>query len=84
MVNLLQCIPVSDVWDIMVEFPNCVEDTMYYGMAISSVILDVMVLVMPLPLIWGLQMSVRDKVAVSGIFLLGSLYVLLLLDLKKM
>ena len=48
---------------------------MYYGMAISSVILDVLILVMPLPLIWRLQMSVKDKVAVSGIFLLGSLFV---------
>ena len=74
MVNLLQCIPISDVWDITVEFPTCVEDTMYYGMAISSVILDVLILIMPLPLIWRLQMSVQDKVAVSGIFLLGSLY----------
>lgn len=42
-----------------------------YG--VSDVITDLMVLVTPIPIIWKLQMSSAQKVALSGVFLLGFL-----------
>ena len=45
------------------------------GFGISDVITDLMVLMIPLPIIWKLHMSNSNKAALSGIFLLGFLYV---------
>ena len=41
--------------------------------AISSIILDVLVLSMPWPMVGRLQMALRQKIAVLGIFMLGAM-----------
>ncbi|MCJ1371469.1 hypothetical protein MMC20_002686 [Loxospora ochrophaea] len=43
--------------------------------AISSIILDVLVLSMPWPMVGRLQMALRQKIAVLGIFMLGAIIV---------
>lgn len=43
--------------------------------AVSDILTDSMVLSMPAPAVWQLQMSTRQKVAISGTFLLGALVV---------
>ena len=40
---------------------------------VSDVITDVMILIIPLPIVWRLQMSTANKIALTGIFLLGML-----------
>lgn len=47
--------------------------------------MDFTLLALPLPLIWTLNRSWREKFALSGIFILGGLYVFLLwpLELEK-
>ncbi|KAM3081443.1 hypothetical protein ACMFMG_004907 [Clarireedia jacksonii] len=43
-----------------------------YGLAISDVLIDIYVFLLPLPFIWRLQLSTKKKFAISGIFLLGA------------
>ena len=43
------------------------------GFVISDVLTDVMILIIPLPIVWKLQMSTKNKVGLSGVFLLGLL-----------
>ncbi len=38
---------------------------------IINVFIDFTILIMPLPMIWVLQISKKQKIAVSGVFLLG-------------
>ncbi|KAL4780315.1 hypothetical protein BJX76DRAFT_364423 [Aspergillus varians] len=45
----------------------------YVGNAPANVFTDLLILVVPIPLIWKLQMRRVQKVLISGIFLLGSL-----------
>ena len=49
-----------------------------YGISAANILTDVIVLVLPIPWLYGLQMKTSKKVAIGGIFLLGSLYVALL------
>ena len=42
---------------------------------ILFLVLDIYVVVLPLPMIWKLQITRPEKIAISGMFLLGSLYV---------
>ncbi|KAL8640892.1 MAG: hypothetical protein Q9228_002240 [Teloschistes exilis] len=42
------------------------------GMATSDFVTDVLIMVLPIPMIWRLHMSTKRKLAVTGIFLLGA------------
>ena len=48
------------------------EEAANHSFAISSIILDVLILITPMPSVWKLQMPVRQKFSVTGIFLLGT------------
>ena len=47
---------------------------MFFGTAVSNMIIDLIIISMPWPMIWMLQMATRQKVAVTGIFTLGALW----------
>ncbi len=46
---------------------------MYIG--ISNLLIDVAVVILPMPVVWRLQMSLNRKLLVSGIFGMGIMYV---------
>jgi len=46
--------------------------TSEYGLAISDLILDLIIILMPLPLIWRLHLTTKRKIAVTGIIILGA------------
>lgn len=73
--EIFLCSPTSAAWDPALIFTNRCGDyeALLLGVTISNIILDVIVLILPLPIIWGLQLSKRKRVMVSGLFLLGSL-----------
>ena len=71
---IFQCTPISTVWDVSNLNPTCVNRIkLWEAYAISDVLTDAMVLSMPIPAVWYLQMGTRQKWAVSGIFLLGTM-----------
>ncbi|KAK9786401.1 putative GNAT family acetyltransferase [Seiridium cardinale] len=55
---------------VLVE-AGCDASTPEEAMVISDLILDLFILILPLPAIWKLNMSVGRKYAVTGIFLFG-------------
>lgn len=71
---VFSCLPIHGFWDH--ETPaNCVNTLHYYlGVAIPNIATDIVLLVLPMPLIWRLQITLSQKVAVTGIFVLGGLY----------
>ncbi|CAJ2507426.1 Uu.00g086120.m01.CDS01 [Anthostomella pinea] len=73
-----QCTPVSTLWEkFEYEYePYCVQVfPLYFGHAISDLILDVFIFILPIPHLWSLKMPQRQKLAVGGIFLLGAIVV---------
>ena len=74
--QIFTCVPVNGAWDIIVQASaKCIDTTaFYYGNAISNLLTDVIILCLPMPLIWQLQMNTHKKLALSGVLLLGSLY----------
>lgn len=74
--QLFGCSPPSKYW--LPETPgHCMNYTKaglaYGSMNISS---DFFIFVLPLPMIWGLRLSRREKIGVSLIFMSGAMYVL--------
>lgn len=72
-VYLLQCRPLDYMWNRSLE-GSCFNVKLYLqSTVIINVVSDFVVLFMPLPIIWGLRMSVGRKIAVSAMFALGTL-----------
>lgn len=74
--NLLQCWPISTNWNAYggTAPDRCIMETeMYLAQAYSDVLTDLMILAMPLPCIWAMQLPLRHRIGVSCIFLLGLL-----------
>ncbi len=67
----LLCQPLSKFWDSTVP-GKCINTYRYYltGTALN-ILIDVAILVLPMPVIWSLKMPRRQQIWVSGIFALG-------------
>ena len=61
------------IWDVTVK-GECIND---YAQDIATgafnIFSDLVILVLPLPLIWRLQLDISHRISLLAIFLLGSL-----------
>lgn len=75
LVEIFQCRPVRAAWDMKAKLTGyCINFQAYwYGIAASNLILDCVTLALPLFMVWRLQMTARQKLLLSGVFLLGGL-----------
>lgn len=76
--TLTECLPISYSWfRIYGAKGKCFNlKGRALGAAVMNTISDVALLILPMPLLWKLQMPVRRKLQLFGIFLLGGLSVL--------
>lgn len=74
--TIFQCVPIQASWDKSIKNAKCQSiRSAALGTGISNLILDILFLLLPVPMIWRLHVSRRIKVSLTGIFLLGGLYV---------
>lgn len=65
------CIPISKNW-AATEPGHCgTEFNLLMGSAISSVVLDLIILLLPLPKLWKLQIGTQRRVGLMIVFILG-------------
>ena len=70
---LLVCIPVT-VSSLNPPGSKCIDiDAVSEALGVSGVVTDFIIMVIPWPFVWRLQMPTRQKFAVIGVFLLGAL-----------
>lgn len=69
-----QCTPPAKFWNI--ELPgHCVNQPMLIMLAsLFSFLTDFAIYIMPMPVIWRLQLTVRRKVELTLVFAVGGLY----------
>ena len=76
--TVAQCIPIRYFWESFeIDYPShCIQvQLLYQGLAISDLILDVLVLLLPIPMVASLHLPWKTKIKVLDILLLGSVYV---------
>ncbi|KAI1125603.1 hypothetical protein F5Y10DRAFT_279366 [Nemania abortiva] len=68
---LTNCIPISQYWDP--KPTGWCRDTLIgdHATVFVNLVLDLAVLALPLPVLWRLRMSIRDKLTVTAMFSLG-------------
>ncbi|MCJ1476642.1 hypothetical protein MMC13_005310 [Lambiella insularis] len=72
--TIFECTPIDYFWtaDSGVD-GRCIAIQKYFlGQAIPSIITDLVILIIPLPPIWHLNLPTTQRIALSGVFLLGS------------
>ena len=73
--TLMQCFPLEGYWDLSGHAYCPVDDyKLFVGSALTNIITDVGLLVLPLPAIWSLRVSNGQKLMLSGVFTIGGLY----------
>jgi hypothetical protein len=71
----LFCVPPQKLWYASTP-GHCGNSSAFYsGCATSDLILDVIVILLPMPVLWNLQMPMARKVALMAIFGIGFVYV---------
>ena len=71
----LICRPISFEWDFTIPGGTCGDQKaldLYIG--IVNLLLDVTMVTLPMPVLWGLQMATNKKVMLSFMFGLGIVY----------
>ena len=80
--TIFQCIPVAAFWNRNIEGAKCIDLPRFtITSGVLNLLTDVMILCLPVPMLWGLNTTKAQKVTLTGIFLLGILYVLWLFRL---
>lgn len=68
---IFECSPIQKAWKVALE-GTCVNTQMLWlASGITSLLIDCVILLMPLPLLWKLQMKKTRKLQVCGVFLCG-------------
>ena len=69
-----QCTPVAYYWNRSIKEGHCIQaSAFWYGHAAWNTVVDIIVLLLPIPVIRSLQMGRNQKFAVFGVFSLGAL-----------
>lgn len=71
---IFECSPIHYFWDRMPIGGQCIDVQRFFtGQSVVNIITDAVLLALPLPLIWRLQLPLGQKLGLSAVFLLGSL-----------
>ena len=73
--DVFQCYPFKAAFDPALLFTDlCIDlHSFYSGITIANLCLDVVILYLPLHMVWKLKLPTKQKMMLSGIFLLGGL-----------
>ncbi|MCJ1454841.1 hypothetical protein MMC28_005194 [Mycoblastus sanguinarius] len=71
--DILQCRPIRSQWDPNVKGKCSDFGSIILGFGVLNIITDVMLLILPLPVLWRLKISASRKRLLISVFLLGGL-----------
>ena len=75
---IFMCTPIKKVWETTIP-GTCIDNRkLWTGSAASSLIIDIIILVMPLPMLWKLQLKTIRKLQICAVFICGYLLVVIL------
>lgn len=69
--TLFACKPVHKSWDPLVPGECVPQWEFFLGKALSSMIIDLGILALPMPIIWNLQVPTRKKLLIMAVFFFG-------------
>ncbi|KAL2865636.1 uncharacterized protein BJX67DRAFT_168976 [Aspergillus lucknowensis] len=73
LISIFQCRPVRAYWDVQPQYSyHCLNNgAIVFSASVINIFTDVLVTILPMPLIWNLKLPTRQRIAVISIFGLG-------------
>lgn len=75
--EIFQCAPVEAQWDFTIDPQKCASGTAFvaaaYSISVMSIVSDWMYAIMPIFMIWAVQMNTQKKVTVGFVLSMGVL-----------
>lgn len=82
--DVFQCAPVEAQWDFTIADKKCLPGSSFvaaaYSISVMTIVTDWLYAILPVPMIWSVQMTVQAKATVAFVLSLGVLYVKPLLN----
>ena len=74
LVIIFQCTPIDFLWNKEIQGGKCINNPkFYFACGLTSAITVVTILILPLPIIWKLQVSLLRKIGLAIAFSVGAL-----------
>ncbi|KAI9756399.1 MAG: hypothetical protein M1815_003660 [Lichina confinis] len=73
--TIFQCTPVDRLWIRHLEGTCINTPVLFLAASVINIVTNILIVVLPLPIVWSLRVSRQQKLALTGLLLLGSLYV---------
>ncbi|KAI5781944.1 hypothetical protein EDC01DRAFT_235044 [Geopyxis carbonaria] len=74
LVVVFQCKPIVATWDLRVRNGTCINIiAFYYSNSALNILTDFAVYVLPMRMLWNIQLPIRQKISLCGIFGLGAI-----------
>lgn len=72
----LACRPLKDYWEtFQYNPPNCIDqNASTFSFSITNLVTDLMVLVLPMRVLWMLQLPIRERLILIALMNIGLLY----------
>ncbi|KAF4807117.1 Satratoxin biosynthesis SC1 cluster protein 4 [Colletotrichum siamense] len=77
LINIFGCTPIRAGWDLNIVEKTCVDKfSIYLSLSIANIAMDVLILLLPIPVVVPLQMARRQKFSIillfgTGVFVCG-------------
>lgn len=75
--TIFRCLPVQAYWDKTIPHAVCrIRDTeFFFSTVLTHFLMDLAILVLPIIEVFKLRLRIGQKIAVAGLFVVGSMYV---------
>jgi hypothetical protein len=70
---IFECSPIEKAWKVTLPGTCLNTGNLWLGSGIGSLLIDVIILLMPLPMLWQLQLKMVRKLQIIGVFICGYL-----------
>ncbi|KIW03797.1 uncharacterized protein PV09_05098 [Verruconis gallopava] len=71
---IFPCHPIAKTWDVTITEGSCINrGAVYIVTAVTNIVTDLLLLIIPIPIVWKLQMPFIQKIGLVFIFIVGSL-----------
>jgi hypothetical protein len=72
--TIFVCTPTAYFWDKSINGGHCIDiHASFLSHAVLSMILDFMILILPMPIFWGLNLPKKQKIMLTSVFAVGGM-----------
>lgn len=69
------CVPLQAFWDMTIHGATCHPQSFWLANNYMHIITDILIFILPIPVVWSLRVRTRQRILLLGVFALGFLYV---------